>query len=140
MVEKIKYKKIMVILFTLFTLRVTDYFAIRMWLLHVYNCRYPCKSGEWCYIYIFQIVNMYLNIPIEEKMTEFWIRWFRYVQNKGPLEALVRIVHFMFYSPIKRGRGKTRRTCRKLLRGISPNNSVFNQAQWRCAIHITDLT
>ena len=39
--------------------------------------------------------------PIEEKITETRLRWFRYVQRRPP-EAPVRKVNQMVFSPIKK--------------------------------------
>lgn len=77
-------------------------------------------------------------------MTENRLRWFGHVQRR-PLEAPVRRVDNMFFSPVKRGRGRPKRTLGELIRhdlllnNIS-ENLVFDRAQWRSMIHVADLT
>ena len=49
--------------------------------------------------------------PIEAKTTQNKLSWFGHVQRKL-LEALVRRVDYMVFSPVKRGRGRPKRTIR----------------------------
>ena len=49
------------------------------------------------------------------KMTETRLRWFGHVQRR-PLEAPVRQVDQMVCSPIKKGRGRPRRTLEEVIK------------------------
>ncbi|XP_054787150.1 uncharacterized protein LOC129293296 [Prosopis cineraria] len=82
--------------------------------------------------------------PIEEKMVENRLRWFGHVQRR-PREAPVRRVEHITLSPIKRGRGRPKRTLLEVVeRDLLINNiskSLINdRAQWRLAIHVADPT
>ena len=60
--------------------------------------------------------------PIEEKMTEGRLRWFGHVQRR-PIEALVRKVDQMVFNPIRRGRGRPKRTLGEIIkRDLELNN------------------
>ena len=82
--------------------------------------------------------------PIEAKMVENRLRWFGHVQRR-PLEAPVRRVDCMSFSPVKRGRGRPKRTLGDLIKhdlllnNIS-ENLIFDRALWRRVIHVADPT
>ena len=82
--------------------------------------------------------------PIEAKMVETRLRWFGHVQRR-PVEAPVRRVDCMSFSPVRRGRGRPKRTLGELIKqdlvlnNIS-ENMVFDRALWRRVIHVADLT
>ena len=82
--------------------------------------------------------------PIEAKMVENRLRWFGHVERR-PLEAPVRRVDGMTFSPLKRGRGRPQRTLKELIRqDLRLNNIserlVFDRAIWRRVIHVADPT
>ena len=82
--------------------------------------------------------------PIEEKMTETRLRWFGHVQRR-PLEAPVRKVDQMIFSPIRKGRGRPKRTLGEIIKrdlwlnGIS-ESLIHDRKQWRSLIHVADPT
>lgn len=81
--------------------------------------------------------------PIKE-LTENWLRWDGHVQRR-PLETLVRRVDNMVRSPVKRGRGRLKRTWENIVKNdliinYIPHNLVFDRAQWRNVLHIADFT
>ena len=55
---------------------------------------------------------------IEKNMTKIRLRWFGHVQRKSR-EAPVRRLDCMNYSPMKKRRGRPRRTLENLVKGIS---------------------
>ena len=71
--------------------------------------------------------------PISEKMVENRLRWFGHVQRR-PLDAPVRRVDQIIRSPIKRGRGRPRRTLGELIEqdllvNNIPKGLVTNRAE-----------
>ena len=82
--------------------------------------------------------------PIEEKMTETRLRWFGHVQRR-PLEASVRKVDQIVFSPIRKGRGRPKRTLGEVIKrdlwlnGIS-ESLIHDRKQWRSLIHVADPT
>jgi len=79
---------------------------------------------------------------IEEKIIENQLRWFRHLLRR-PLDAHVRRVDCLVFSPMKRGRGRLRKTLEEFVkRGLVVNNIskdlVYNRAKWRC--DVADLT
>ena len=82
--------------------------------------------------------------PIEEKMTETRLRWFGHVLRR-PLEAPVRRVDQMVFSPIRRRRGRPQRTLGEVIRRDLIINDlhqdmVFDRTQWHRLIHVADPT
>jgi Reverse transcriptase (RNA-dependent DNA polymerase) len=82
--------------------------------------------------------------PIEAKMVENRLRWFGHVQRR-PLEAPVRRVECMSLSPVRRGRGRPKRTLGALIKqDLRLNNIsetlVSDRALWRRVIHVADPT
>lgn len=82
--------------------------------------------------------------PIAEKITENRLRWFGHVQRRSR-EAPVRRVEGIVFSPIKRRRGRPRRTWEELVKmdlklNNIPETLVQNRAEWRRVIHVADLT
>ena len=62
--------------------------------------------------------------PIEKKITEIRLRWFRYVQRR-PLEAPVRKIDQIVFSLIKRGKGKPKKTLRDVIKRNLWLNGIF---------------
>ena len=82
--------------------------------------------------------------PIEEKMTETRLRWFGHVQRR-PLEAPVRKVDQMIFSPVRRGRGRPKRTLGEVIKrdiriNDIPEDLIWDRKQWRYLIHVADPT
>ena len=53
--------------------------------------------------------------PIEKKMTETKLRWFEYVQRR-PLEAPIKKVDQMDFNPMKKGKGRPKRTLGEVIK------------------------
>ena len=82
--------------------------------------------------------------PIEEKMIETRLRWFRHVQRRPP-KALIGKVVQMVFSPIRKGKGRPKRTLEKAIKRDLWLNSFFeslihDRKQWRRLIHVVDPT
>jgi len=80
--------------------------------------------------------------PIEEKIVENRLRWFGHVQRR-PRDAPVRRVDQTDWSPVKRSRGRPKKTLNEVIeRDLRVNNLskdlVFDRAQWRRMIHVVD--
>ena len=52
--------------------------------------------------------------PIKEEMVENRLRWYKYVQRR-PLDILVKKIDQVVWIPVKRGRGKPKKTLNKVI-------------------------
>ena len=80
--------------------------------------------------------------PISEKMRDYHLRWYEYVQE---LDEIVRITDQMVREPYIRNRGRPKRTLDEviqrdmLVKGLSPG-ITRDIAKWRRVIHVADPT
>ena len=83
-------------------------------------------------------------VPIVEKLVENRFRCFGHVERR-PVEAVIRKVDQMEESQVKRGKGRPRKTIRKVIRKdlevneLDPN-LVYDRTLWRNLIHVADPT
>ena len=67
-------------------------------------------------------------------MVENRLRWFGHV-HRQPLGAPVRRVDQAVWNPLKRGRGRPKRTLNEVIEHNLSKDLIFDKTQWRCAIH-----
>ena len=77
-------------------------------------------------------------------MRDIRLQWFRHVQRR-PLGALVRKVDQVVFNPMRRGRGRLKRTLGEIIKRDLSLNGIFesliwDRKQWRSLIHVADPT
>jgi len=82
--------------------------------------------------------------PMVEKLVENRLRWFGHVERR-PVDDVVRRVYQMEESQVKRGRGRPRKTIRKIIRkDVEVNkldpNMIYDRTIWCNLILVVELT